>query len=208
MTTKIKVSILIMVGCLFAVSCKHSDEHKYHTIMDKIEANTIEYTGDISSDVYNETIRKVEVKDGEFEFLIPERKSQIASYNCSECHSKPLEKLKEHKVGEKAAHWNIKLSHAGPETMNCATCHGKNDFDNLQSLTNSAIDFNYSHKLCSQCHQKQFKDWKGGAHGKQLGGWAPPRVSKTCVNCHNPHNPTFEKRWPVRYNTQVAKERE
>lgn len=207
MTTEVKVITLIIVVCLFAVSCKHTDEHKYHTVTDKIEAKSIEYKGETSSDIYNETIKKVEVKEGEFDFLIPERKSQIASYNCTECHSQPLEKLKEHKVGEKAAHWNIKLNHAGPETMNCTTCHNKNDFDNLQSLTNSAIDFNYSYKLCSQCHQAQFKDWKGGAHGKQLGGWAPPRVSNTCVNCHNPHRPQFEKRWPVRYNVQVAKER-
>lgn len=208
MTTKIKVITLILIVCLFAVSCKHSDEHKYHTVIDKIEANTIEYTGEISSDVYNETLKKVEVIDGEFKFLIPERKSQIISFNCTECHSQPLDKLKEHKVGEKAAHWNIKLNHAGPETMNCTTCHNQNDFDNLKSLTNSSIDFNYSYKLCSQCHQEQYKDWKGGAHGKQLGGWAPPRVSNTCVNCHNPHSPKFEKRWPVRFNTQVEKERE
>ena len=73
---------------------------------------------------------------------------------------------------------------------------------------NDKIDFNFSHKLCSQCHQQEFKDWKGGAHGKQLGGWAPPRVSNTCVNCHNPHNPYFEKRWPVRFNTQKVKERQ
>lgn len=208
MTTKIKVITLILIVCLFAVSCKHSDEHKYHTVIDKIEANTIEYTGDISSEIFNETIKKVEVTEDGIKFLIPERKSQIASFNCTECHSQPLEKLKEHKVGEKAAHWNIKLNHAGPETMNCTTCHNKNDFDNLKSITSSSIDFNYSYKLCSQCHQQQFKDWKGGAHGKQLGGWAPPRVSNTCVNCHNPHSPKFEKRWPVRFNTQVEKERE
>ena len=61
---------------------------------------------------------------------------------------------------------------------------------------------------CKECHQQEFKDWKGGAHGKQLGGWAPPRVSNTCVNCHNPHNPYFEKRWPVRFNTQKVKERQ
>ena len=207
MTAKIKIITIIVVGCLFAISCKHSEEHKYHTVIDKIEVNTIEYTGDISSDIYNETIKKVTVEDGEHKFLIPERKSQIASYNCTECHTESLDKLSKHKVGEKAAHWNIKLSHAGNEIMNCTTCHNQKDFDNLKSLTDSPIDFNYSYKLCSQCHQQQFKDWKGGAHGKQLGGWAPPRVSNTCVNCHNPHNPKFEKRWPVRFNTQVEKER-
>ena len=139
---------------------------------------------------------------------IPERKSQITSYNCTECHTQSIEKLKQDQVGEKAAHWNIKLAHAGAEIMNCATCHTSNNMDNLHSLTNSEIDFNYSYKLCSQCHQQEFKDWKGGAHGKQLGGWAPPRLSNTCVNCHNPHKPAFEKRWPVRFNTQKVKERQ
>jgi len=208
MTTKIKVSTLILIVCLFAVSCKHSEEHKYHTVIDKIEANTTEYNGETSSDVYNETLETVEVTEGDFKFLIPERKSQITTFNCIECHSQPLGNLKEHKVGEKAAHWNIKLNHAEAEIMNCTTCHNKNNFDNLQSLTGGPIDFNYSYKLCSQCHQKEFKDWKGGAHGKQIGGWAPPRVSNTCVNCHDPHSPKFEKRWPASFNTVVEKERE
>lgn len=207
-TPTIKSIALLIAVCLFTISCKHKEEHKYHTVTDKIEANTIEYTGETSSDIYNETIKKIEITDGDATFLIPDRKSQIVSYNCTECHTEPINKLKAHKVGEKAAHWNIKLNHAGAEIMNCTTCHNQNDIDNLKSLTNSSIDFNYSYKLCSQCHQEQFKDWKGGAHGKQLGGWAPPRVSNTCVNCHNPHSPKFEKRWPSRYNSQVAKERE
>lgn len=209
MTTKIKLVTKIAVVCLFVISCKDSDKHKYHTVTDKIEAKSTDYsTVAVSSSVYNETIKTVEVKEGEFEFLIPERKSKITSYNCSECHTEPLEKLQQSKVGNKAAHWNIKLIHADNNTMNCTTCHTGNEMDNLHSLTNKSIDFNYSYKLCSQCHQRQFKDWKGGAHGKQLGGWAPPRLSNTCVNCHNPHTPQFEKRWPVRYNTQKVKERQ
>ena len=43
--------------------------------------------------------------------------------------------------------------------------------DELRSITDKPIDFNLSHKLCGQCHQNQFKDWSGGAHGKQIGGW-------------------------------------
>lgn len=30
----------------------------------------------------------------------------------------------------------------------------------------------------------------------------------TCVNCHNPHNPSFETRWPVQFNTQKVIERQ
>ena len=131
MNAKIKVIIILVVVCVFAISCKHSDEHKYHTVKDKIEAKTIEYTGELSSEIYNETIEKVVVDDGGFQFLIPERKSQIASYNCTECHSESLEKLSKHKVGEKAAHWNIKLNHAGTEIMNCTTCHNQKDLKPL-----------------------------------------------------------------------------
>jgi len=207
-TTKIVASVITIVICLFAMSCKHSNEHKYHTVKDKIEAESVtDIELSVSSDKFNETIKTVPINEDGVEFLIPERKSQISSYNCTECHTKPIEQLKQAQVGTKAAHWNIKSQHAGAEVMNCATCHTSNNMDNLHSLTNSEIDFNYSYKLCSQCHQQEFKDWRGGAHGKQLGGWAPPRLSNTCVNCHNPHKPAFEKRWPVRFNTQKEIER-
>lgn len=206
MTTKLILKLMAI--CLFVVSCKHEDKHKYHTVVDKIVAETVtsEKTT-LTSEIYNEGIKTVSVNEDGFEFLIPDRKSQIASYNCTECHTESIEDLKQPNLGKKAAHWNIKLVHASAETMNCATCHTSNDMDNLHSLTNSTIDFNYSYKVCSQCHQQEFKDWKGGAHGKQLGGWAPPRLSNNCVNCHNPHQPAFEKRWPVRFNTQKVKER-
>ena len=105
------------------------------------------------------------------------------------------------------AHWDIKLNHANSEVMNCATCHNGNDMNNLNALTGQNIDFNLSYKLCAQCHFSQFEDWKGGAHGKKVAGWAPPRASMTCVNCHNPHSPGFEKRWPVQFNTQTLEER-
>jgi len=206
MTTKIIGKVMVIALCVSVLSCKGEHEHKYHTIKDKIEAETVSYSGGLTSEVYNETIKTVPVMEDDGTFLIPDRKSQITSFNCTECHSESLKSLQEQQVGKKA-HWDIKLVHADAKTMNCATCHTGNDMDNLQSLTDQQIDFNYSYKLCSQCHQREFKDWKGGAHGKQLGGWAPPRVSNTCVNCHNPHAPAFEKRWPVRYNTQKVEER-
>ncbi len=124
---------------------------------------------------------------------------------CIECHSKPLAQMKG-LDGEKA-HWDIKLNHANSETMNCATCHNGNDMNNLNTLTGKNIDFNLSYNVCAQCHSSQFADWKGGAHGKKVAGWAPPRASMTCVNCHNPHNPSFETRWPSVFNTEKVKQR-
>ena len=204
----IKKMMLGTFVCLFIISCKQN-EKEYHNVMEKIEGESVNYKApSVSSSNINAEIKTVLVKEGETEFLIPERKSQISSYNCVECHTEPLEALAQKQADKKAAHWDIKLNHANSETMNCATCHSSNDMGNLHSITNSTIDFNYSYKLCSQCHQQEFKDWKGGAHGKQLGGWVPPRLSNTCVNCHNPHTPQIEKRWPVRFNTEKVKERQ
>lgn len=191
------------------ISCKHNKEHEYHNIMEKIEAESEHFQApDISSEKINGNLKTVRVREDGFDFLIKERKSEIASYNCTECHTEPLAKMKQSQHGQKDAHWNVKLVHAGVEVMNCTSCHNQDNMDELTSLTKSTIDYNYSYKLCSQCHQKEFKDWKGGAHGKQVGSWANPRVSNTCVNCHNPHSPSFEKRWPVRYNTQKVIERQ
>lgn len=190
-------------------SCKQENVHNYHNVMDKIEAESEHFESVIlSSQRFNENIKTVKVSDDGIEFLIPERKSQLTSFNCTECHTASITELKRDNFDKKAAHWNIKLNHANEETMNCATCHIPNDMDNLQSLTNVVIDLNESYKQCSQCHQEQYTDWKGGAHGKQIGGWAPPRLSNTCVNCHNPHAPQIEKRWPSRYNTQKVIERQ
>lgn len=203
---------LLLVGSfvlLFIIvsSCKEK-ESEYHSIIDKIEEESKNYHGiSISSDKYLEDIETIEITEGEHTFLIPERKSKIKSYACTECHTKPLEKLKSN-TDKKKAHWDIKLEHADINTMNCITCHSGNDMDNLKSLTNKKIDFNQSYKLCSQCHSKEFEDWKGGAHGKRMGGWTSPRASKSCVDCHNPHKPGFETRFPSWFNTKTATERE
>ncbi len=185
------------------ISCKHEGE--YHSITDKIEANEKPYHGDLTSEELLADTDLIKITEGEHTFLIPERKGQIKSYACIECHSKPLNQMKG-ADGQKA-HWDIKINHAAIETMNCATCHNPENMNNLNSLTGQDIDFNLSYKLCAQCHSSQFEDWKGGAHGKKVAGWAPPRASMTCVNCHNPHNPSFEKRWPVQFNTQKDIER-
>ncbi|EAR02366.1 cytochrome c3 family protein [Maribacter sp. HTCC2170] len=202
--------ILYILSCLFLFSgafssCKHK-EGEYHSITDKIEAESKDYDGtSISSEDYIMDIKTIEVTKDDHTFLIPEHKSQIKSYACTECHSKPLEQMQSGTA--KKAHWDIDLSHADSNTMNCITCHDGKNMDELASLTGASIDFNRSYQTCMQCHTKQFDDWIGGGHGKKVGGWAPPRVSMTCVNCHNPHKPHFESRWPARFNTQKIKER-
>lgn len=202
----IKILACIILFTFFMTSCKkHHDE--YHSIIDKIEAESQNYHGvPISSEEFLMEENTIEITENGHTFLIPERKGTITSFECTECHTKPLDKMQNTDVGKKA-HWDISLVHADENTMNCATCHDGSSMNQLTSLTGNPIDLNFSHNLCSQCHTKQYKDWSGGAHGKSMGSWASPRASFTCVNCHNPHNPSFESRWPARYNTQKIIER-
>jgi hypothetical protein len=198
------ISFCLLV-VLLASSCKHHGE-EYHTITDKIKAKSLEYKGtSISSEKFIEGQDLIKISEDGHEFLITERKGKIKSFACTDCHTKPLKNMKSNDF--KKAHWNIKLNHADSNTMNCITCHNSKNINSLHSLTGKDIDFNKSYKLCSQCHTKQYKDWLGGAHGKRIESWAPPRASKTCVDCHNPHKPHFETRWPVRYNTQTVNQR-
>jgi len=139
--------------------------------------------------------------------LLPERTTMIRSYPCSNCHTQSPAKLSAaKKPGEKKSHWDIELVHGSPEVMNCKTCHGDKNMDELVSLTGSAILLNESYQQCRQCHTTQHADWVGGSHGKRLGGWLPPRIMNTCVSCHNPHKPSFESRWPSRLNTSSLPE--
>jgi hypothetical protein len=198
---------ILTCACFFVIfSCKHG-EGEYHGVIEKINAEGKEYHGtSLSSEKFLEGMDMIEISEDGHTFLIPDRKGQIKSYACTECHSKPLDKMQSKDI--KKAHWDIKIAHANENTMNCVTCHNPDNMDQLKSLTGHDIDFNNSYNLCNQCHTEQFDDWKGGAHGKRIGGWAPPRASLTCVNCHNPHKPHFESRWPSRFNTQTELERE
>jgi hypothetical protein len=202
---KIKQFALCLLVLLVSFSCKHKED-EYHSITDKIEAKSKDYHGvSVSSEPYFGDIDLIKISEDGQSFLIPDRKGKIKSYACIECHTKPLKQMQSKDL--KKAHWNIRVKHADSNTMNCATCHSSTNMNDLHSLTGAKIDFNKSYKLCSQCHTKEFKDWKGGAHGKKIGGWAPPRASLTCVNCHNPHNPAFSSKWPAKFNTQKIKER-
>jgi hypothetical protein len=204
-----KIVIGLIVGSAFLFSCGGPHEGGHHTIDDKIQEMTDPNSQAVSDSAYylDNLSELVQVIYDDIKFHIPERKGQIQSFACSECHIGSLDKMSPI-PSDQQAHWNISIEHADPSIMDCTTCHTDDNMDMLHSLTGTAIDYDESFKLCAQCHNQQFDDWKGGAHGKQLGGWATPRVSMTCVNCHNPHAPAFKSRWPARYNTQKVKERQ
>lgn len=199
-----KIYSLLLILLIF--SCKEKG-HEYHSLIDKIKSESVEFNKDsIVERPQYQVENLTEIYEDETFFLVQNRKNIVKSYACNECHSEPVAELQTEGLGKKA-HWHIQLNHADDNTMSCLTCHVDNDMNNLKSITGNTIDFNYSHQLCNQCHNKEVTDWIGGAHGKNLSGWKGARVSKLCVECHNPHKPAIEKRWPSRYNTKMVNSR-
>lgn len=210
---KIKSYTAYIIAIVMLVACggKHEDENHHdghQTIGQQLRAKTvdsIEY--EVSTEEYLKDMQKVLAEIPEHEIYIPKRTSMIKSFPCANCHSKSLDQLQAATEEEvKKAHWNIELKHADAGVMECTTCHNETNIEELRSITGKGISLDHSYKLCGQCHSTQYKEWQGGGHGKRLGGWAPPRVISSCVNCHNPHAPAFASKWPARLNTVKLKE--
>lgn len=193
------IKLILVLLTLSVVSCDSHNEH--HGVMEKIKHNDAHFNGiKTTSERFTNHIETIEITEGEHTFMIPERKGQIKSFECTSCHTSDIEHMK--RGDGKKAHWDISINHANTNVMNCLTCHNGDEMNTLKSITGQSIDFNLSYKVCMQCHTTQFEDWKGGAHGKKLGGWSTPRVSNSCVNCHNPHSPSHEKKWPAWHNSK------
>jgi len=142
----------------------------------------------------------VQVKDGKVEHVTA-RISKLENWECSNCHDTEKKEWSLEALKDDGSHDDIleKYRHAGPETMDCMTCHTLNDRNKLHLLNGQKISFDKSFQLCSQCHTNKFKDWKNGAHGKRLGFWDGKKVYKNCTDCHDPHFPAtaYPKRKPV-----------
>ncbi len=194
--------VLLLASC----SGPSHNDHGPLAQIKKHSKSNIEYT--VSSDEFTAEIEKVAVTNAENDilFFIPNRVNHLVSFPCNNCHTKALGNMVSDDPTGKKAHWNIKLNHATADALTCVTCHSSNNVEYLRLNNKKEISFNQSQKVCAQCHSTQSNDWVGGAHGKTIGGWAPPRVSNTCVNCHDPHSPAFETRWPSRLNTVKIQE--
>jgi hypothetical protein len=176
---------------LCAAGCGRHPSPKHTSLMDTIkESTTPNRNAGLTSGTNEESLVPVE----RAEMFVRSRESAIEKFPCQTCH-----KGVEAPVSSpRKAHWQIELKHAPESVMQCSTCHLGQDMNHLHTLGGQSIGFDHSDRLCAQCHSRQAKDWAGGAHGKRVGGWAPPRVVKTCVECHNPHAPAWSKRWPAR----------
>lgn len=205
MIKSIKMLLLFSGILLLGNKCAPDHGEEHHHLLDKIRAHKAPVNYELNTNALLDSTLLLSVQTTLPEianFFTEKRTPELTSFPCSSCHLKPLDKMQVgQSTGKKQAHWEIQISHAKENTMNCLTCHAKDNLDALTSLTGELIPMDESYKLCSQCHSTQFNDWQGGAHGKELTGWAPPRVAKNCVSCHNPHKPAFPSRFPARLNT-------
>ena len=206
------VNLLLLILFLLGGACSdsheqelkqnHNQDHPVH-LLEKVRQHQSKIQYEVPNTAGLDTSLLLVVHSNVADFFTEKRTISLTSFPCTNCHSQSLAKLQSGPAPNiRKAHWDIHLVHANESIMNCTTCHAKNDMNQLTSLTEKLITLDESYKLCGQCHSTQYKDWQGGAHGKQLNGWKPPRVAQTCVSCHNPHQPAFAKRFPARLNTQ------
>jgi hypothetical protein len=130
-------------------------------------------------------------------FFVLARTPAIQTYPCSTCHTVPIERMRGPAGSPRRAHWDVTLQHAPASVMSCGTCHATDAPGTLHMLQRTKVDLDHSYQVCAQCHAGQADDWASGAHGKRVGGWAPPRVVLACSQCHDPHQPRWDTRWPA-----------
>lgn len=203
---------LLLCGALLLAGC-HEPGDSAVPPLERIRAATATPAVTASSTplLAGETLVPVPAEDGHAAFAVAARTPKLQQYPCVKCHRDGVLERE-----QKDAHWRIKLQHAPEAAMSCRSCHGAprrfgapagqgtNEMQALVSLEGQPIDYNRVDRLCAQCHFQQARDWRGGAHGKRKGGWAPPRVATACTGCHDPHAPAFPQRWPTTYGSVPA----
>ncbi|MGH1364703.1 MAG: hypothetical protein ACRBF0_14165 [Calditrichia bacterium] len=186
---------------LMACSSDHEDKTHHQSFAEQLSEKhdrTLKVDINRVTDFDLENFIPVDVLSTNPKFYVSPQLATISSFPCNECHDRPLRQLTKLVDPEiQKAHWQIQLKHASTDAMDCQTCHNSEDMNTLVSLTGKKISLNHSYQQCAQCHSGQATDWIGGAHGKRVEGWIPPRIIKNCVQCHDPHQPGWEKRWPT-----------
>lgn len=132
-------------------------------------------------------------------FYVRNRSGALKQDPCAACHAGDPEP---DRPGPRRAHWDVEVRHGGTslgEDLSCRTCHRIDRPAVLRTVTGDTAPITRSHRQCAGCHQAQVRDWAGGAHGKRRRLWAGPRVVYGCAECHDPHDPALESRWPVTY---------
>ena len=111
---------------------------------------------------------------------------------CTDCHDSSWDTNPRPRKLEDE-HDAMAFTHAPDGRIWCLDCHDRDKRNRLHLAGGRKIKFRDSWKVCVQCHARKLEDWKAGVHGKRTGHWRGEKTYLTCVECHDPHNPTFKK---------------
>jgi hypothetical protein len=120
----------------------------------------------------------------------------LGQYPCTSCHLGRKVVMAKKRIAD--AHQNVQPVHPKQTGALCSTCHAADNVELLALESGERTTLDHSYRLCAQCHFAQVDAWAGGAHGKRLDGWQGRRVVMGCADCHDPHQPTLERRIPFR----------
>jgi hypothetical protein len=117
---------------------------------------------------------------------------------CATCHALlRSETLPSSTADLREFHRGLQFRHGD---VSCASCHVLGDQRSLHRADGTLIAMRDAMQLCRQCHGPQARDYDHGAHGGMTGHWdlsVGGRVRNNCVDCHDPHVPSFQPTRPV-----------
>lgn len=110
---------------------------------------------------------------------------------CQNCHmAKNFQKIPDKKKTQ-LEHNRSEVRHGG-KVISCNFCHDRNNHNFLRSSLRTPTSFANTSGVCRQCHPDIYRGWSEGLHGKRVGGWNLRKTQLHCIDCHNPHNVTFQ----------------
>ncbi len=129
----------------------------------------------------------------------------LSDFDCYACHEKGKPPTLRYDANQRLIvpkeHSDIVMGHGEQgRNNNCFNCHDENNLELLQTRDGHFVKFQDSPQLCGSCHGPTYEDWEVGAHGRISGYWNQKLGAITrlaCVNCHNPHSPSFQGRKPA-----------
>lgn len=127
-------------------------------------------------------------------FTVGKRVDGLFYYPCADCHDFMDANRTVRELEVEEGH-PAKLEH-GNGLIWCFSCHDSTDYGRLQNPLAETIDFDHGYQVCNSCHSQKFLDWTHGGHGKRVGNWHGERQLYSCVECHNPHQPSIPPRAP------------
>lgn len=112
-------------------------------------------------------------------------------YRCNDCHRHILSPAETDR--RLTQHTEIALAH-GINTR-CFNCHNPENRNVFAGDGTETIPYDQPQRLCAKCHGPVYRDWLHGSHGRTNGYWNTslgPLIRRKCVECHDPHAPTFK----------------